>query len=102
MMGNHEHYYGNFTTTESIIRAYLPDNIRLLQNESVHYGGVHWIGATMWTDFNNGSGVIMEQACRGWFSGGELATGMLESNASVEANDEVYCIETESATKKKT
>lgn len=25
---------------------------------------------------------IMEQACRGWFSSGDLATGMLESNAS--------------------
>jgi hypothetical protein len=25
---------------------------------------------------------IMEQACRGWFSSGELATGMLESNSS--------------------
>ena len=53
VMGNHEQYQSMWGQAEKILRERLPDNIRLLQNQSEYYRGVHFVGATMWTDFNN-------------------------------------------------
>lgn len=55
VMGNHESYNGDFTKTEEIIRSHLPNNVTLLQNQSQCYEDVHFVGATLWTDFNNAS-----------------------------------------------
>lgn len=52
VMGNHEHYHGRFDQTADIIRAILPANVTLLENDSVTYGGYTFIGATLWTDCN--------------------------------------------------
>lgn len=59
VLGNHECYHGDFLTTESIIREHLPANITLLQNQSEHYEGIHFVGATLWTDFNNANANTM-------------------------------------------
>lgn len=55
VLGNHEHYHGNFDRTHDILytefeRMNLP--IVLLERDSINISGVTFVGATMWTDFN--------------------------------------------------
>ena len=51
VMGNHEHYNGVFGETADILREHLPEGITLLDNNSALYNGVHFVGATMWSNF---------------------------------------------------
>jgi predicted phosphohydrolase len=56
IMGNHEHYSGDFTHTEEILRTYLGQipNIKFLQNEAVQLTEKTMIfGATLWTDMHH-------------------------------------------------
>lgn len=62
VMGNHESYSFFFDETEKTLRENLPEGITLLHNQSEYYNGVHFVGATMWTDFNKGDGVTLELA----------------------------------------
>lgn len=57
VMGNHEHYYGSFKKTASIITHALQhlDNVHLLEKSSHVVDNVAFIGATLWTDCDNGS-----------------------------------------------
>lgn len=59
VMGNHEHYSGKFQLTYSELRAAMPSNVRLLENESYEVDGVLFIGATLWTDMNKQDPVTM-------------------------------------------
>lgn len=52
VLGNHEHYMNIFEETYDDVKELLPDNITLLENESVEYNGVVFLGATLWTDLN--------------------------------------------------
>jgi Icc-related predicted phosphoesterase len=54
VMGNHEHYDGDFATTESTIRSKLGylKNLHFLEKESVKIDDVTFIGGTLWTDMN--------------------------------------------------
>lgn len=54
VMGNHEHYSGNFLYTKNIIDAATQDkpNFHLLECDHIDLDGVRYIGATMWTDYN--------------------------------------------------
>jgi predicted phosphodiesterase len=55
VMGNHEHYrYRLDKTYESLVEL-LPANVRLLENETVDYRGVVFMGATLWTDLDRNS-----------------------------------------------
>jgi len=54
VMGNHEHYRYRFNKTYNDLKAILPDNVTLLENETVEYKGVMFMGATLWTDLNKG------------------------------------------------
>lgn len=54
VMGNHEHYNGDFALSETNIRtklAYLK-NLHFLEKESVKIDDVTFIGGTLWTDMN--------------------------------------------------
>jgi len=62
VMGNHEHYHGDFTQTESILRNKLPLGVTLLNNSSHCVDGVHFVGATLWTNMNNLNVDTMEEA----------------------------------------
>ena len=55
IMGNHEHYGGDFANTENILRESLSKypNVHLLEKESIKIGDVTFIGGTMWADCNN-------------------------------------------------
>lgn len=52
VMGNHEHYHGQFEKTADILRTNLDGLATLLDNESVELNGVKFIGTTLWTDMN--------------------------------------------------
>lgn len=54
IMGNHEHYNGDYTLTENLLREELEEftNIHLLEKQTVEINGYTFIGATFWTDMN--------------------------------------------------
>jgi hypothetical protein len=61
IMGNHEHYNGDFATTETHLKevlGYLP-NVYLLEKETKVINDVTFIGGTLWTDMNNGDGITL-------------------------------------------
>lgn len=55
IMGNHEHYHGDFTNTTKIIRGAFGDlhNVHFLDKEWIIIDGVLFFGGTLWTDMNN-------------------------------------------------
>lgn len=59
VMGNHEHYHFKFNKTYEHLKANLPANVHLLEKESVELDGVVFVGATLWTDCNNGDPMTM-------------------------------------------
>jgi predicted phosphodiesterase len=58
IMGNHEHYHGDFATTANRIRSMLESNVLsnvyLLDREVKVIDDVTFIGGTLWSDMNNG------------------------------------------------
>lgn len=56
ILGNHEHYHGDFVTTADRIRSMLASdqlsNVYLLDNEIRVIDDVTFIGGTLWTDMN--------------------------------------------------
>jgi Icc-related predicted phosphoesterase len=54
IMGNHEHYHGDFAKTVSIIRGTFGDlhNVHFLDKEWRIINGVLFFGGTLWTDMN--------------------------------------------------
>lgn len=54
IMGNHEHYHGDYATSVSHIREKLSylKNLHVLDKESVKIDDVTFIGGTLWTDMN--------------------------------------------------
>lgn len=60
--GNHEFYYSNIDDAYDQLREALPENITLLQNSVEEYEGVNFIGATMWSNYNEGDPDVKLQA----------------------------------------
>lgn len=58
IMGNHEHYHGNFADTYNKIKgmldAHMLSNVYLLEKEIKVINDVTFIGGTLWTDMNGG------------------------------------------------
>ena len=55
VMGNHEHYHGDYVNTLTILRdrlSYL-DNLHILDKETFIVDDITFIGGTLWTDMNN-------------------------------------------------
>ena len=57
IMGNHEHYHGDFAKSKDILQSMLTSNmlsnVYLLDKESKIIDDVTFIGGTLWTDMNN-------------------------------------------------
>ena len=55
VMGNHEHYYGDFAKTQERITEFLLEykNITLLEKTGLFINGVRFFGGTMWTNLSN-------------------------------------------------
>lgn len=58
VLGNHEHYHGDFAKTynkiKSMLEANFLSNVYLLEREIKVIDDVTFIGGTLWTDMNNG------------------------------------------------
>jgi predicted phosphodiesterase len=66
IMGNHEHYHGDFAKTYETLQNELSpyQNIRLLEKEVYVPNDVVFIGLTLWTDFNKEDVISMNVAER--------------------------------------
>jgi len=53
VLGNHEHYGSRIQKTWHTVVDYMPGNVTVLENESRQIDDVLFVGATLWTDFNN-------------------------------------------------
>lgn len=66
VMGNHEHYGGDFAKSAQRIRDMIAEynlhNVHLLDKEAIDIDGYTIIGGTLWTDFNRGDGLVMYTA----------------------------------------
>ena len=63
VMGNHEHYHGDFSQSYRILRdnlGYLA-NLHILEKEYVEIGGVCFAGGTLWTDMNKEDPVTIDR-----------------------------------------
>lgn len=54
VVGNHEHYRYRYDQTHDELRALLPDNVTLLEQQSHTIADVTFLGGTLWTDMNKG------------------------------------------------
>ena len=63
IMGNHEHYHDDFTTSgnkiKSMLESNMLSNVYLLDKESKKIDDVTFIGGTLWTDMNNRNEMTM-------------------------------------------
>lgn len=69
VMGNHEHYHGDFAKSYGILKKMLEElhihNVYLLEKEVKDIDGWTFIGGTLWTDFNNADLQTMQHAAWG-------------------------------------
>ena len=63
VMGNHELYSGCIVGTPIVLLDFLYDydNITLLDDNSEYYNGVHFVGGTMWSNFENMNQEVMKE-----------------------------------------
>lgn len=61
VMGNHEHYHGDFAKTHGIIKNYLSKykNVHFLEKETVLIDDVLFFGATLWTNMNRSNPEVL-------------------------------------------
>lgn len=52
VMGNHEYYGSTYQRVWSHLNNQMPDNVHLLEDETLELDGVTFVGATLWTDMN--------------------------------------------------
>ena len=62
--GNHFYYKNDYLGRITELRKMfpLPENVHFLENESVAIGGILFVGATLWTDFDGNDIFKMQQA----------------------------------------
>ena len=60
VMGNHEHYHGKFSKTWHELCAEMPDNVQVLEDQSMVIDDVLFLGATLWTDCNKGDPLTIQ------------------------------------------
>ena len=55
IMGNHEHYHGDFKISSTRLRAVCDEfeNVHFLDKETVQIQDYTFVGGTLWTDMNN-------------------------------------------------
>ena len=63
IMGNHEHYHGDFATSgnklKSLLESNMLSNVYLLDKESKKIDDVTFVGGTLWTDMNKEDSLTM-------------------------------------------
>ena len=63
IMGNHEHYHGDFATTGKLVQNTFAnfDNLHFLDKDASNIEGVTFFGGTLWTDMNREDPITMQQ-----------------------------------------
>jgi predicted phosphodiesterase len=62
IMGNHEHYHGDFAQSPTILSKVCSDTgIHFLEKSHVKIGDVTFIGGTLWTDMNKEDPITIQQ-----------------------------------------
>lgn len=61
--GNHEFHDGIFEDTTALLRQQMP-GVTVLDNETVEIEGVRFFGATLWTEFRDGSASTLDTVRR--------------------------------------
>lgn len=77
--GNHEHYRNQYHDTHARLLRELPNNVMLMENDSVEIDGVHFFGATMWTDMNKGDPItvsVLKQSMADFSGGIKMGDGV--------------------------
>lgn len=68
IMGNHEHYHGDFAKTPKVIRDMISNldlqNLTFLDKETKVVEDVTFVGGTLWTDFHNENPITMQRVSR--------------------------------------
>jgi hypothetical protein len=68
IMGNHEHYHGDFATSgnkiKSMLESNMLSNVYLLDKEVKKIDDVTFIGGTLWTDMNKEDAMTLHQIRR--------------------------------------
>ena len=61
VMGNHEHYHGDFSKSHRILcdRLSYLHNVHVLEKQLLTIDAVTFIGGTLWTDMNNGDALTL-------------------------------------------
>lgn len=59
VLGNHESYGMRIDRTKELVEEYLPDNVRVMENQTHVIDDVMFVGGTLWTDMNRGDGRTM-------------------------------------------
>ena len=81
VLGNHEHYHGDFDTTEELYRKIFP-SIYLLDNAWVELSeDVVLFGSTLWSDLNKGDPLV-EASVRSWSDYKHISVGERRLRAS--------------------
>lgn len=64
ILGNHDHYRGNFLKTAKKYKDFVAEfkNIHVLNNEYLDIANTRFIGATLWTNYFNNNPLIKELA----------------------------------------
>jgi len=65
VLGNHEHYDGNYDESYSVIKAALAEispRFHVLEQEAVTLDGVVFVGSTLWTDMFKGDSLAVYHA----------------------------------------
>lgn len=66
VLGNHEHYHGDFYENTEIIENFVQPHIKVLHNKLVPLNDTHMLwGGTFWTDFNNNDWFAKQYARKG-------------------------------------
>jgi len=62
VMGNHEHYHGDFAETQDILRKHLKlyPNVHMLEKQTFERGDFLFVGGTLWTNFDGGNKGYMQ------------------------------------------
>jgi len=68
IMGNHEHYHGDFATSgnklKSLLESNMLSNVYLLDKETKKIDDVTFVGGTLWTDMNKEDSLTMFHVSR--------------------------------------
>lgn len=80
LLGNHEFYCSSIEKAKHTLQEKLPNGITLMDNRSEFVGGVHFIGSTLWTNFDNMNADTMDTA-RSMMTDYKLIDGFSPENA---------------------